>query len=102
MRVRVFFVVVGVVTLLPHRSIRASTGRKTSPARIDHWNALLRAYAARHRGEVQLADLNAFTAPEHHYANTVNGVRLRYDGVHFEPDAGALVYRWLDPFLSRS
>ncbi len=71
------------------------------PARIDHWNALLRAYAAQHLEAVQLADLNAFTAPRHRYTNTINGVRLRYDGVHFEPDAGALVYRWLAPFLSR-
>jgi peptidoglycan/LPS O-acetylase OafA/YrhL len=74
--------------------------QEDEPARIDHWNALLRSYVARHAGEVQLADLNGFTAPEHHYTNTVDGTKLRYDGVHFEPAAGALVYRWLAPTLA--
>jgi peptidoglycan/LPS O-acetylase OafA/YrhL len=74
--------------------------QEDEPARIDHWNALLRRYVAQHRGEVQLADLNGFTAPDHRYTNTIQGVKLRYDGVHFEPAAGALVYRWLAPVLA--
>ena len=74
--------------------------QEDEPARIDHWNALLRAYVARHAGEVQLADLNRFTAPQHRYTNSIDGTKLRYDGVHFEPAAGALVYRWLAPTLA--
>jgi len=74
--------------------------QEDEPARIDHWNALLRRYVAQHAGEVQLADLNRLTAPEHRYTNTIAGTKLRYDGVHFEPAAGALVYRWLAPLLA--
>jgi peptidoglycan/LPS O-acetylase OafA/YrhL len=66
------------------------------PARIDHWNALLRRYVERTPG-VELADLNEYVSPDGEYANTREGVTLRYDGVHFNPSAGQLVFRWLLP-----
>ena len=75
--------------------------QEDEPARVDHWNALLRRYVAQHAGEVQLADLNRFTAPEHRYTNTIEGTKLRYDGVHFEAAAGELIYRWIAPVLAR-
>lgn len=68
------------------------------PARIDHWNALLRRYVERTPG-VELADLNAYVSPDGEYANTRDGVTLRYDGVHFNPGAGQLVFRWLLPHI---
>jgi peptidoglycan/LPS O-acetylase OafA/YrhL len=66
------------------------------PERIDHWNALLRRYVER-RGdpEVTLVDLNRYLSPKGEYTNVRDGVELRYDGVHFNPDAGQLAFRWL-------
>jgi hypothetical protein len=70
------------------------------PKRIDHWNGLLRRYARRHADEgVSVLDLNAFLAPDGTYTNARRGVELRYDGVHFNPEAGQLVFRWLLPRL---
>src|SRR5262249_47482041 len=68
--------------------------------RVDHWNRLLRAYA-KDRGDpaITVVDLNHFLSPGGKYTNTKQGVELRYDGVHFNPDAGRLVFRWLLPQL---
>jgi lysophospholipase L1-like esterase len=46
-----------------------------------------------------VVDLNAFVSPGGTYTNQLNGVELRYDGVHFNPDASQLVFRWLLPQL---
>ena len=68
--------------------------------RIDHWNALLRRFAKQRADEgVTLVDLNAYLARDGEYTNTRDGVELRYDGVHFNPDAGELVFAWLLPQL---
>jgi peptidoglycan/LPS O-acetylase OafA/YrhL len=66
------------------------------PARIDHWNALLRRFVERAPG-VDLVDLNGYVSPDGEYSNTREGVTLRYDGVHFNPSAGQLVFGWLLP-----
>jgi hypothetical protein len=71
-----------------------------NPRKVDHFNGLLRHYAAHHPG-VTIIDLNAFTAPNHAYTNELDGVRLRYDGVHFTPGAGSLAFGWLAPQLPR-
>ncbi len=70
------------------------------PARIDHWNALLVRYV-KQRGDaaVTLVDLNAHVSPAGKYSNTLDGVELRYDGVHFNPDAAELIFEWLLPQL---
>jgi peptidoglycan/LPS O-acetylase OafA/YrhL len=70
------------------------------PGRVDHWNDLVRAYVA-NRGDagVTMVDLNGFVSPKGRYANTRRGIELRYDGVHFNPDAGQLVFQWLLPQL---
>ncbi|MCU1430493.1 MAG: acyltransferase 3 [Actinomycetia bacterium] len=67
-------------------------------AKVDHLNRLLRDYVAHHR-DIGLIDLNAFTAPNHAFTNELAGVRLRYDGVHFTPSAGAMVFGWVAPQL---
>jgi hypothetical protein len=70
------------------------------PARIDHWNSLLRRYV-KQRGDagVTLVDLNAHVSPAGEYTNTLDGVELRYDGVHFKPDAAEAIFGWLLPQL---
>ena len=70
------------------------------PARIDHWNALLRRYVKqRNDPNVTVADLNGYVSPKGRFTNVRDGVTLRYDGVHFNPEAGQLVFRWLLPQL---
>lgn len=71
------------------------------PKRVDHWNALLRKFA-KTRADIVLIDLNRFLAPDGKYTNTHDGVELRYDGVHFNPDAGVVVFQWLLPQLPSS
>jgi len=70
------------------------------PARVDDWNALLRRYVKdRNDPNVTVADLNGYVSPKGRFANARDGVTLRYDGVHFNPEAGQLVFRWLLPQL---
>jgi hypothetical protein len=68
--------------------------------RIDHWNDLLRSVVEQ-RGDlaVTVADLNDHLSPGGSFTNTKDGVTLRYDGVHFNPEAGELVFEWLLPQL---
>jgi peptidoglycan/LPS O-acetylase OafA/YrhL len=73
------------------------------PARIDHWNVLLgRFVKQRADAGVTLVDLNGYLSPDGEYANTLEGVELRYDGVHFNPDAAELIFQWLLPQLPAS
>jgi len=73
------------------------------PKRIEHWNELLRRYAKQHAADgVTLVDLNEYLSPNGEYTNARSGVELRYDGVHFNPDAGQLVFAWLLPQLPSS
>ena len=65
--------------------------------RVDRWNSLVRQVAAEQRPAVPVIDLNRRTAPEGHYTEEVEGVRLRYDGLHISRPAG----RWLAPWLLR-
>ncbi len=69
-------------------------------ARVDHWNEVLRS-VVEDLGDsaVTLADLNDHLSPQGRYTNTRKGVELRYDGVHFNPEAGELVFGWLLPQL---
>jgi peptidoglycan/LPS O-acetylase OafA/YrhL len=68
------------------------------PARVDAFNALVRAVAARHPGTAHVIELGGKTAGGgHQYREEVAGVDLRYDGVHFTAEAA----RWLQPWLVR-
>jgi lysophospholipase L1-like esterase len=70
------------------------------PPRVDHWNALLRAAAARHPDAARVVDLNQFASPGG-YTDTLDGVApLRGDGVHFTDPGADLVARWLLPRLA--
>ncbi|HVM67440.1 MAG TPA: SGNH hydrolase domain-containing protein, partial [Acidimicrobiales bacterium] len=59
------------------------------PARVDRFNALLRAAAARAPGDVSVFDLGALADPDGRYTPVLNGLTARRaDGVHFT-EAGA-------------
>ncbi len=70
------------------------------PPRIDHWNTLLRAAAARHPTEARIVDLNGFASPGG-FTDTVAGVTpFRGDGEHFSEAGADLVATWLLPRLA--
>ncbi|MDQ6852422.1 MAG: acyltransferase family protein [Actinomycetota bacterium] len=70
-----------------------------APSRVDHWNDLLRTVASHHPDTVTLIDLHSYQSPGGKYTDTLAGIRMTDDGVHYT-DAGAdLVARWLVPQL---
>jgi hypothetical protein len=82
-----------------HRGERPDGGSwpEDDPRRVDAYNTLLRA-ALTGEPNAAIVDLNRRTSGGGHvYTNTVHGIALRYDGVHFTPQAA----QWLAPWLYR-
>jgi hypothetical protein len=72
------------------------------PARVDAWNRLLAAVAAAHPSRPVLLDLNHVLCPGGAFTWTVNGVRVRSDGLHITPaGVSRVVAPWLAPELLR-
>jgi hypothetical protein len=86
-----------------HRSERPDGGLygEDQPARVDAWNAVLRREAARHPGTVTVLDLGHLVCPNGSFTWSVDGVRVRSDGLHFTP-AGVqrVIAPWLLPRLA--
>ncbi|HLZ38346.1 MAG TPA: acyltransferase family protein, partial [Mycobacteriales bacterium] len=83
-----------------HRAERPDGGLwpEDDPARVDRWNALVRDAAARHPGVAHVVDLGARTTGEPGvYRNHLDGIELRYDGVHFTGRAARYLGRWILP-----
>jgi lysophospholipase L1-like esterase len=68
-----------------------------APERVDRWNTLLRTTAA--SAGAPVVDLDHRTGPRGHYQEVVDGVRLRYDGVHFQQSGVREIGPWLVPRL---
>ena len=88
-----------VLTTAPYylRGERPDGGRwpEDDPVRVNHFNGLLRNVAERHPNQVALLDLNAQTSRNGQYTPVIDGVNLRFDGVHFSPEGST----WLAPWL---
>ncbi len=87
-----------------HRSERPDGGiyPEDDPARVDAWNGLLRAEAARHPDTVTVLDLNKVMCPDGRFTWTINGLKVRSDGLHFTPAAvQKIIAPWLLPQLGR-
>lgn len=82
------------------RGLRPDGGTwpEDDPARVDRFNTLLREAAARHPG-VTVVELGHLLSVDGHLAMTINGTRVRTDGVHVAPEAGPLLAPWLLPQL---
>ncbi|MDQ1711127.1 MAG: hypothetical protein QOE45_577 [Frankiaceae bacterium] len=80
------------------RGERPDGGRfpEDDPARVDAFNRVVRAVAARHAG-VAVIDLNAALAPEGRFTKRINGALVRYDGVHVSGSGARLLAPWLFP-----
>ena len=86
-----------------HRAERPDGGlyNEDQPARIDAWNSLLRAEAAKHPDTVTLLDLNKVVCPDGRYTQSVGGLQVRSDGLHFTPEGvRQLIAPWLLPQLT--
>jgi peptidoglycan/LPS O-acetylase OafA/YrhL len=69
------------------------------PWRVDRINALYRDFLVAHPGRYTLIDLNEYVSPKGKFTDTLNGVYIRDDGVHFTADGATYVSRWLAPQL---
>ena len=69
-------------------------------SRIDALNGLLGDVVDHYTGQpgprVELVDLHGYLCPDG-YTNTVDGITLREDGLHFTPDGAAYVWKFLAP-----
>lgn len=70
-----------------------------NPLRVDRLNELVRQVAAGHPGVVTVVDLGARTAKAGAYTRSLDGVQLRYDGVHLTPVGARSLAPWLLPQL---
>ena len=67
-----------------------------APARVDRYNALIRAVAARSGGKVVVADVHAKLDPHGHFASTIDGQTVRFaDGIHVTVAGATLIAPWL-------
>ncbi len=66
--------------------------------RVTWLNEVLRRYAAAHADTVKIYDLYGQVCP-HGYTETLNGVQLRADGLHFTAAGADLVWSGLGPAL---
>ena len=74
------------------------TWPEDDPARVDRFNVLLREAAARHAG-VAVVELGSRLSVGGRLAMTIDGQRVRTDGVHVAPEAGNVLAPWLLPQL---
>jgi hypothetical protein len=71
------------------------------PWRVDHINALYRAWVKDNPDRGTLIDLNRRVSPGGQFADTIDGVQVRGDGVHFTAAGAVWVTEWLNPQLER-
>ena len=70
------------------------------PERVEHFNMILEHEAAGDR-RITVFDLNHFLSPDGKIHATIDGIDVQGDGVHFSPEGGQYVARWLQPKLAR-
>lgn len=69
---------------------------ENDPLRVDRFNDIVREVAARHP-EVLLVDLGRRTNPSGRFTATIDGIRMRQDGVHYTVQACGWFAPWLVP-----
>ncbi|WP_432994688.1 acyltransferase family protein [Dactylosporangium sp. CA-233914] len=85
-----------------HRAERPDGGLwpEDTPERVDAWNALLATVAAAHPRHPTVLDLNRVVCPGGAFTWSINGLKVRSDGLHFTPDGvKQVIAPWLLPKL---
>jgi hypothetical protein len=71
-----------------------------TPQRTDAWNRLLTAAVNTHPARPVVLDLRSVVCPDGRYTSTVDGLRVRSDGLHFTPEGvREVIAPWLLPRL---
>jgi peptidoglycan/LPS O-acetylase OafA/YrhL/lysophospholipase L1-like esterase len=83
----------------PERQLGQPASERNDPKRVAAVNRALQALVARHTRRLHLIDLGGFLCPGGKDAGTIDGVKMRRDGVHFTPEGARVVWRWLGPQL---
>jgi peptidoglycan/LPS O-acetylase OafA/YrhL len=74
---------------------------RNDPARGEWLNQVLDRFVAAHPDKAVLIDVKRFLCPNGGYVDTVQGVKVRNDGVHFSRDGARVAWQWLGPQLRR-
>jgi len=69
------------------------------PWRVDILNQIYRTRALQDLGDVRIVDLNKYVSPGGQFTDTLDGVLIRDDGVHFTREGSAHISQWLAPQL---
>ncbi|GAB1640602.1 acyltransferase family protein [Krasilnikovia sp. MM14-A1259] len=86
-----------------HRAERPDGGLypEDQPDRVDAWNRLVHAEAARRPGTVTVLDVRPLVCPGGRFAWDIDGARVRSDGLHYTPYAVQnIIAPWLLPRLA--
>ena len=74
---------------------------ENDPARVDAFNQIVRDVAAGRPDVVRVIDFEAMVCPGGQYVAGIDGVPLRYDGIHIDPAAGPYLTPRLLPDIVR-
>jgi hypothetical protein len=67
--------------------------------RVAWLNGVFRRFAATHASQLTIVPISPFLCPGGSYRKAIDGVTLRYDGVHFNTPALKFVWAYLTPKL---
>ncbi|MHB8505075.1 MAG: acyltransferase family protein [Acidimicrobiales bacterium] len=70
---------------------------RNDPSRVAWVNSVFGAFAAANPGRVTMIPISQWVCPGGHFLTQRNGVILRPDGVHYDPQSAALTWAWLGP-----
>lgn len=75
---------------------------RNDPVRGQWFNQILQKVAKRYGSLVQPIDFGAYLCPGGEPREQINGVNMRYDGVHFSAEGSTEVWRWLAPKVRKA
>lgn len=75
---------------------------RNDPFRGMWFNTIALGVAKRYGSLVKPIDFGEYLCPDGEPREKINGVTMRYDGVHFTAEGGAEVWRWLVPQVRRA
>ena len=70
---------------------------RNDPKRVAWVNGIFRKVAAANTGRVSVVSISRWACPGGHFLTERDGVTLRPDGVHYDPQSAALTWNWLEP-----
>jgi hypothetical protein len=96
------FVILTTPCFSPEKRILGEFGEvdRTDPARVQFLNGVWRRYGDAHP-DVTVVDLDARVCPGGKFAQSIDGVKMRTDGVHFTEGGSRQIWQWLEPELIR-